>query len=91
MATGNQSRGVNFLVDKIAYLNCGTCGAKISVDSAMVKCHEEDGALVIQYDEAYTKIVLINAQSGARRTVDIPGGQTPTPPSRHIGGIIGPY
>ena len=87
----DQASGVNFFVDKIASLKCSKCGAEIPVDSASVKCHEEKNVLFVRYGPAQTKVVLINTESGARRTVDLSENQTPKQASRQMGGIIGPY
>ncbi len=79
-------------MDENAYLTCSKCGAQISVDDPSVKCHEEEGVLFVRYDPVHTKVVLINAESGSRHTVDL-SEEKPTakPASRQIGGIIGPY
>jgi len=87
-----KANGVNFRVDKTTYLKCSRCGAEIPVDSASVKCHEEKSVLFVRYDPAYTKVVLINAESGLTHVVAFSDGeQEPKPASRQIAGIIGPY
>lgn len=79
-------------MDKIANLKCSKCGAEIPIDRASANCYEEDGVLLVRYDPVHTKIVLINAESGSRRTVDVSDEKsTAKPASRQIGGIIGPY
>lgn len=79
-------------MDENAYLTCSKCGAQISVDDPSVKCHEEEGVLVVRYNPAHKKVVLINDESGSRHAVDLAGDKQLTKPaSRQIGGIIGPY
>ncbi|HEV7218035.1 MAG: hypothetical protein ACHP8A_01050 [Terriglobales bacterium] len=79
-------------MDENAYLRCSKCGAQISVDDPSVKCHEEEGVLVVHYSPAHRKVILINAETGSRHTVDVSEEKaTAKPASRQIGGIIGPY
>jgi hypothetical protein len=87
-----RTAGVNFGVNKIASQVCTKCGAPIPVNNISAKSHEDKGVLFVRYDPAYTKIVLINNESGLRHTVDLSTQkQSPEPKSRQIGGIIGPY
>lgn len=79
-------------MDKIAFLKCSKCGAQIPVDDRSVESHEDGGILFVRYNPAHTKVVLINAESGSRHTVDLLGWKQPAKPAwRQIGGIIGPY
>ncbi len=79
-------------MDENASLTCSKCGGQISVDDPSAKCIEEEGVLVVHYSPAHTRVVLINAESGSRHTVDVSEGKAATKPaSRQIGGVIGPY
>jgi hypothetical protein len=79
-------------VDKTAYLDCPKCGAQIPVNDVSAKCHEDESILFVHYDPAYTTVVLINAESGVKHTVNLSYQETPPKPaSRQIAGIIGPY
>ena len=84
--------GVNSVMVETAYLECKKCGTRIPVDNISVNYREGEGVLFVRYDPAYTKIVLINTESGLRHTVDLSSEkQIPKPASRQIAGIIGPY
>lgn len=84
--------GVNSVMVETAYLQCKKCGTRIPVDNISVNYREGEGVLFVRYDPAYTKIVLINTESGLKHTVDLSSEkQIPKPASRQIAGIIGPY
>jgi len=76
----------------MVYRACPKCGAEAPFDNASSQCREEDNVLFVRYDPRYKKVVLISAESGLRHEINLSGAhQTPSPTSRQIGGIIGPY
>lgn len=74
-----------------AYLECKKCGTHIPIDNVSIERRDDEGVVFVRYDPAYRDIVLINAETGARRKVGLTEKPQPKPASRQIAGIIGPY